>query len=284
MLKQRKETYEQLNKDLDESGNKEISTVDPDSRLMGNKKNGLEMGYNLQTVVDSKHKLIVDFDITQNAADQGNLNSMSQKSKIVFEKDEKDELEVLADKGFYQAEDLRKCEENNTITYVSKQVYSNSTNDRDFYTDRFKYDKDKDIYVCPANQELRRIKHRKEDVKQIKYRNYEACKNCVYKERCTTSIKGRIISRSKDQDFLDIVDARTQENMDKYLKRQTIVEHPFGTIKRTMNAGYYLCRGMDSVVGETSLVLLAYNLKRVINILGIDDFRRKISELRPSFS
>ena len=178
MLKQRKETYEQLNKDLDESGNKEISTVDPDSRLMGNKKNGLEMGYNLQTVVDSKHKLIVDFDITQNAADQGNLNSMSQKSKIVFEKDEKDELEVLADKGFYQAEDLRKCEENNTITYVSKQVYSNSTNDRDFYTDKFKYDKDRDLYLCPANQELKRVKHRKEDVKQIRYKNYEVCKNC----------------------------------------------------------------------------------------------------------
>jgi len=284
LMKNRRKKYEELDKKLEETGETEISTVDPDSRLMENKKNGLEMGYNLQVAVDSKNKLIVDFDLTQNASDQGNLDSMSLKAKEVFGKDEKDELEVLADKGFYQAEDLKKCEENNTTTYVSKQTYSNSTNDRDFYTDRFKYSKDKDIYVCPANQELKRIKHRKEDVKQIKYRNYEACKNCVYKERCTTSKKGRIISRSKDQDFLDIVDARTQENMDKYLKRQTIVEHPFGTIKRTMNAGYYLCRGMESVIGETSLVLLAYNLKRVINILGIDNFRKKISEFRPSFS
>lgn len=283
-LKKRKREYENLEKELKESGETEISTVDPDSRLMENKKNGLEMGYNLQVAVDSKNKLIVDFDITQNASDQGNLNSMSLKSKEVFGKEEKDELELLADKGFYQAEDLKKCEENNTITYVSKQTYANSTNDREFYTDKFKYDKDKDVYLCPGGYELNKIKHRKEDLDSFKYRNYEACKNCEYKTRCTTAKKGRTISRTKDQDFLDKVDARTQENMDKYLQRQMIVEHPFGTVKRTMNAGYYLCRGMESVVGETSLVMLAYNFKRVLNILGIEKFRRKIAELRASFS
>jgi transposase len=284
LLRQRKETYEELGKQLNESGDKEISTVDPDSRLMENKKNGLEMAYNLQTAVDSKHNLIVDFDVTQNAADQGNLNSMSQKSKEVFGKDEKDELDVLGDKGYYQAEDLKECEKNNTITYVSKQTYSNSTNDRDFYTDKFRYDKERDIYLCPANEELKRVKHRKEEVQQIRYKNFEACEKCGYKDRCTTAKRGRTISRSKDQDFLDTVDARTQENMDKYLLRQMIVEHPYGTIKRTMNAGYYLCRGMESVVGETSLILFAYNFKRVINILGIEELRRKIAELRPSFS
>ena len=283
-LKQRKKTYEAIEQELKESGETEISTVDPDSRLMENKKNGLEMGYNLQIAVDEKHKLIVDFDVTQNASDQGNLNSMSQKAKKAFDMEDKGELELLADKGFYQAEDLKKCEENNTITYVSKQTYANSTNDREFYTDKFKYDKDKDIYLCPGGYELNKINHKKEDRKSTKYRNYEACKNCEYKTRCTTAVKGRIITRSKDQDFLDKVDARTQENMDKYLQRQMIVEHPFGTIKRTMNAGYYLCRGMESVLGETSLIMLAYNFKRVLNIVGIDNLRRKIAELRPSFS
>lgn len=283
-LKQRKKTYEAIEQELKESGETEISTVDPDSRLMENKKNGLEMGYNLQIAVDEKHKLIVDFDVTQNASDQGNLNAMSQKAKKAFNMEDKDELELLADKGFYQAEDLKKCEENNTITYVSKQTYANSTNDREFYTDKFKYDKDKDIYLCPGGYELNKINHKKEDRKSTKYRNYEACKNCEYKTRCTTAVKGRIITRSKDQDFLDKVDARTQENMDKYLQRQMIVEHPFGTIKRTMNAGYYLCRGMESILGETSLIMLAYNFKRVLNIVGIDNLRRKIAELRPSFS
>lgn len=283
-LKQRKNAYEAIEQGLKESGETEISTVDPDSRLMENKKNGLEMGYNLQIAVDAKHKLIVDFDVTQNASDQGNLNSMSLKAKDAFDMKEKDKLELLADKGFYQAEDLKKCEDNNTITYVSKQAYANSTNDREFYTDKFKYDKDRDIYLCPGGYELNKIKHRKEDLDSFKYRNYEACKNCEYKTRCTTAKKGRTISRSKDQDFLDKVDARTQENMDKYLQRQMIVEHPYGTIKRTMNAGYYLCRGMESVLGETSLIMLAYNFKRVLNIIGIDNLRRKIAELRPSYS
>ena len=284
ILKKRKKTYEELSKELEESENNEISTVDPDSRLMENKKNSVEMNYNLQVAVDSKNKLIVDFDVIQNASDQGNLNSMSQKAKVIFGKEKNDELETLADKGYYQAEDLKECELNNTTTYVSKQIYANATKDRDFYGDRFKYNKDKDIYLCPANQELKRGKSKSEDPKIIKYKNYDACKICKDKDRCTKAAAGRIISRSKEQDFLDRVDARTQENMDKYQLRQMIVEHPFGTIKRTMNAGYYLCRGLESVLGETSLILLAYNFKRVINIMGIDNLRRKIAELRAPFS
>ena len=171
-----------------------------------------------------------------------------------------------------------------TIFQLTNTTYANSTNDRDFYSDKFKYDKDKDVYICPGGYELEKIKQRKKDVQSSKYRNYEACKKCEFKARCTKAEKGRIVTRSKDQDFLDKVDSRTQENMDKYLQRQMIVEHPYGTIKRTMNAGYYLCRGMGSVVGETSLILLAYNFKRVINIIGIENLRRKIAELRPTFS
>lgn len=283
ILKNRRKSYEDLEEKLNQSGETQISTVDPDSRLMENKKNGLEMGYNVQIAVDSKHKLILDFDVTQNPSDQGNLNSMSQKAKEALGKKEDDVLEVLADKGYYQDKDLKKCEENNTVTYVTKQTYSNSTGDKDFYSDKFVYDKKSDTYKCPAGHELKRINHKK-DVERIKYRNYEACGKCEYKNRCTKAKKGRVISRAKNQDFLDKVDARTQENMDKYMLRQTIAEHPFGTIKGSMNAGYYLCRGMESVTAETSLVMLAYNFKRVLNILGIKEFRRKIAELRPNFS
>lgn len=186
----------EIEEELNESKETQISTVDPDSRLMENKKNGLEMGYNLQIAADSKNKLILDFDVTKNPADQGNLNSMSQKAK------------------------------------------------------------------------------------EIRYKNYKACNKCEYRDKCTKSKKGRTITRSPYQDFLDRVDERTQENMDKYLQRQMIVEHPFGTIKRTMNAGYYLCRGTGSVISESSLIILAYNFKRLLNILGTKEFRRKIAELR----
>lgn len=283
-LKERKKKYKNIEQELKDSGQTQISIVDPDSRLMENKKNGLEMAYNVQTVVDSKHKLIADFEITQNPSDQGNLNSMSQKAKEAFGLDEKDNLEILADKGYYNAKDLIKCDSNNTTTYVPKQTYASATKDKDFYHDKFKYDKSKDVYVCPAGQELKKMKHRTKNLDKFRYRNPKACNECESKGRCTKAKTGRIVTRVKEQDFLDTVDSRTRENMDKYLQRQEIVEHPFGTIKRTMNAGYYLCRGIESVEGETSLALLAYNLKRVITIFGVKELMRKISQLRPSFS
>lgn len=129
----------EIEEELNESKETQISTVDPDSRLKENKKNGLEMGYNLQIAVDSKNKLILDFDVTKNPADQGNLNSMSQKAKEILGKEEKEGIEVLADKGYYQGKDLKECEENNTTTYVSKQVYANATGNKEFYTDKFIY-------------------------------------------------------------------------------------------------------------------------------------------------
>jgi hypothetical protein len=166
---------------------------------------------------------------------------------------------------------------------VTKQISSNATGVREFYGDKFKYDKERDIYICPQGKELYRMNHRIENPKRVKYRNFKACGKCEYKDSCTTSKKGREITRAKDQDFLDIVDARTRYNFDKYLQRQMIVEHPFGTIKRTMNAGYYLTRGMESVEAETALIMLSYNIKRAINIIGVKELIRKIRSLRTIF-
>ena len=277
-LKRRKEKYKYLEKKLTDSGENEISTVDQDARLMDNKNNGVEVSYNVQTAVDSENSLIVAYDVINNPSDQGNLNKMAEKAKEIFIG--KKEIEVAADKGYYQGEDLKKCEENKTITYVAKQTQSNSTGDREFYGDKFKYVEERDIYICPTGKELYRAKHKKEAPKRIRYKNYKACQECEYKKRCTKSAKGREINRSKHQDFLDIVDARTQENMEKYLERQKIVEHPYGTIKRSMNAGYFLTRGLDSVKAETALIMLAYNMRRAINILGVKQIIHKIQEIR----
>lgn len=113
---------------------------------------------------------------------------------------------------------------------------------------------------------------------QDEYRNYEACKNCEFKVRCTKSKKGRVITRHVDQDFLDTIDLQTELNMDKYKLWQMIVEHPFGTIKRNWGAYYYLTRGRTSVTAEMSLSFLAYNLKRAINILGTKEILRMLRE------
>ena len=203
---------------------------------------------------------------------------MAQASKETLGKKENETLEVLADKGYYQAEDLKKCEENNTLTYVTHQVYSNATGDPEYYGDKFKYDPDNDTYICPMGQVLFRMKHRVDEPDRIRYKNFKACKKCPNKNKCTKSADGRVICRSKHQDFLDTVDARTLANMDKYLQRQMIVEHPFGTIKRSMDAGYFLTRGLESVKAEAALTFLAYNMKRAIKILGVAKILEEIEK------
>jgi len=277
-LRERKNKYEKYKEHLDKTGENEISTTDPDARLMCNNNNNVDVSYNIQTTVDSKHKIIVDFKVSQKPNDLGELDNMALRAKKLFKGKE---FEVLADKGYYKAEDLKKCVENGITPYVTKQIYSNGTGDRDFYGDRFKYDKDKNVYICPAGKELYYARDRKQKGKGIighEYRNYEACKNCEFKDRCTKSEKGRVICRHVDQDFLDTIDLQTELNMEKYKLRQMIVEHPYGTIKRSWGAYYFLTRRKISVTAEISLSLLVYNLKRVMNILGNDELIRRLKE------
>lgn len=276
-LKNRKEKYEELQKQLKETGQNEISTTDPDARLMCNNNNNVDVSYNVQTTVDAKEKLIVDFKVTQKPNDLGELDNMALRAKKLFGNKP---LEVLADKGYYNARDLKKCVKKYITPYVSKQVYANGTGDRDFYADKFQYDKEKDIYICPAGQELTRGRTRKKkgQIVGYDYFNYDACKNCDMKSRCTRSKKGRYIFRHVDQDFLDTIDFNTELNKDKYKLRQMIVEHPFGTIKRSWGAYYFLTKRRISVTAEVSLAYLAYNFRRVINILGPGEMLRRLKE------
>ena len=272
----RKAFYNNLENELKKSGDNEISTIDPDARIMDNKKNGLEVNYNVQIAVDGRNSLILAVDVTNKPSDQGHLNDMAQAAKEALGLGAKEVLEVVADKGYYQADDLKKCNENGTVTYVTHQTYSNGTGNPEYYSDKFRYDSEKDIYICPQGENLYSAKHKKDDPERVRYKNYKACSSCPNKELCTKSGKGREINRSKDQDFLDIVDGKTEQNMDKYLKRQMIVEHPFGTVKRPMNAGYFLTRRLESVKAEANLTFLAYNIKRVINILGVKEIVSRI--------
>jgi transposase len=272
-LQSRKAVYEDYKEKLEKENISEISKSDPDARQMKVNNNGIEVGYNVQAAVDDKNKLIVEFDVTNSSADQNQLSEIAIKAKKTLGVDS---LECLADKGYYNTEELIKCEEENIISYVAKPVSRNSTGVRDFYPDRFKYDSQKNVYICPCNQELKF--KRKKDGMDV-YSNFDACGNCQMKSQCTTSKKGREICRLDNQDFLDIVDSRTEENKDKYQRRQMVIEHVFGTVKRTMNAGYFLTRRFDSVRGELSLTFLTYNLKRVINIFGVKEILRMLATI-----
>ena len=277
-LKDRKEKYQQYIRKLKQSGENEISTTDPDSRLMAN-HNNVEVSYNIQTTVDAKHKLIADFKVIQKPNDLGELDNMALRAKKLFGNKT---FEVLADKGYYQAKDLKKCTENGITVYITKQTYANGTKDQAFYSDQFKYDPTKNTYLCPAGKELHYYRARKKDGKIIgyEYRNDAACKDCKFKARCTRAQKGRSICRHADQDFLDRVDSQTKRNLKKYKLRQMIVEHPFGTIKRGWGAYYFLTKRKVSVSAEISLSFLAYNLKRAINILGTEEILRRLRQRR----
>jgi transposase len=279
-LRNRKNKYEAYKNKVEKSGSNEISTTDPDARLMSNNNNNVDVSYNVQTTVDAKHKLIADFKVTQKPNDLGELDNMALRAKKLF--GGKD-FEAVADKGYYKASDLKKCVKKGITPYVAKQIYSNGTGDQDFYTDQFQYDKEKKCYICPAGKELyyyRNRTHKKKGLVGYEFRNYDACKNCECKKRCTKSEKGRTICRHVDQDFLDTIDLATERNKEKYKQRQMIVEHPFGTIKRSWGAYYFLTKRKVSVSAEISLSFLAYNLKRVMNILGIKELVKRLQEKR----
>ena len=276
-LKNRKGHYEEMEKELEEGEKNEISTTDPDSRLMSNNNGTLNVSYNVQTAVDSKHKLIIAFEVVTQPNDLGCLSPLALLVKQFLECET---VDMLADKGYYHVDCLKKCVENGIRPYVSKQSYSNRTGNKKYYADKFSYDKAKDVYTCPAGEELTYARTRKNKEKEIIGYDYrsKACKNCLEKPLCTKNKTGRTIFRNVNQDFLDTIDLKTQADYEKYKQRQMIVEHPFGTIKHIWDAGYFLTRGKESVTAEVALSYLAYNLKRTISILGVEEMIERLKE------
>ena len=279
-LKKRKNRYESMGKELEEGEKNEISTTDPDARLMSNNNGTVDVSYNVQTAVDSKHKLIIDFEVITQPHDLGCLSPMALQVKHFLECET---IDMLADKGYYNVDCLKTCLENGIRPYVSKQSYANRTGNKKYYADQFKYDKEKDLYTCPTGEELLYSRTRKSKENVVighDYRNRKACENCLEKSLCTRNKRGRTIFRNVNQDFLDTIDLKTAEDMEKYKQRQMIVEHPFGTIKHIWSANYFLTRGIESVTAETALTYLAYNFKRTINILGVEEMVKRLKERR----
>lgn len=274
-LASRKKTYQDYNDKLDNKGISEISTVDKDARLMSVNNNGVDVCYNVQMAVDNKNCLIVGYDVINNPSDQGQLYKMSKKSMAALGVDN---IKVLADKGYYNTKDLKACEKENIKTYVPKQIFSNATGNREFYSDKFIYNKEEDVYICPAGHKLSCARKRPigDKTKRLRYTNSSACKACEFRGLCTKGNRGRYITRDVNQGFLDIVNKRTEENKELYRTRQMIVEHPFGTIKRGWGLTHFLTRGLTSVKTEIALTFSAYNMLRVINILGVKEIMKRL--------
>ncbi len=273
-LEEEKQRYEQVQHQMKATGQREVSLVDPDSRLMRVDSQRLEVGYNVQTSVDAKRHLIVDFDVINNSTDHHQLTKDAKAAKQMLDVDQ---LDVVSDKGFYVEKDLRDCEAEGLKVFMPIPAVVNphmrfGVPEPEFYTDLFVYDSVRDVYTCPAGWELGFWK-RSSKCKNVGGRLYRtmSCFSCSFRERCTRNKRGRILYRSEYEGSVERLRARleTSEGKEKLRLRRELVEHPFGTMKRAFNQGYLLLKGLRKVKGEVGFTMLAYNMRRAINILGV---------------
>ncbi len=264
-LKERAAEVRSMIAELDRTGESQISLTDPDSRAM-KVRIGTDVCYNAQTAVDDKHKLIVAVEVTNEPTDRNWLSPMAIEAKTVMGVET---LVVVADKGYSSAREVEACVNANITPYLPKPETSANKALGLFTKDDFRYDREQDLYVCPAGEELtfRHASHEKgRDVRY--YRTY-VCGRCALRPQCTRNSQSRRISRSANESVLEEMNARVAANPEILRKRKAIVEHPFGTIKRWMNQLYFLMRGLGNVRAEFSLSALAYNLKRALTIVGV---------------
>ena len=279
-LIERRDLYQSYMNYLNETGETEISIVDPDARLMGNNRGGVDMAYNVQSVVDGEHHIVVDYDVSMNPSDQGQLSNMSK--RLIRQGYRR--FTLLADKGYYNGECLGKCKKFKIKAIVSRQAPSNPKDQpKDFNTDKFMYDSDYDTYTCPTGATLH--PHNKKTADRRTFYNKKACDKCQHADQCISGkSKYRTITRSKHSDIYDETDRIFKSNLQTYKFRQQIVEHPFGTVKRTMDGGYFLLRRRRKVRTEAALLLLGYNLKRVYNVLGFSEIMVRLDSRISCFS
>ena len=264
-LKERKGRYEELLKELGASGQSQVSLTDPESRAMALTPRG-EVSYNVQTAVDRKHHLIVEQDVTNEGLDNHQLFTMAQKTKQMLGQDE---LQVVADMGYYNHEELKRCEEAGITTYVSKPLVSKNTARGLFGKEKFVYEADGDCYRCPAKERLDFRFETQEGDKKFRYYWTQACPGCALKAQCTTDPRFHRIKRWEHEAVLERIEQRVKANTVILKLRQQLVEHPFGTIKFWNDQRHFLMRGLEKVKAEFSLSTLAYDIKRALNIVGV---------------
>ncbi len=269
--------HEELERQLEASGESQVSLTDPDAKLMKTAK-GSEVSYNVQTVVDSKHKLIVAYEVTNERNDLGQLAVMAQQAQEALQVEE---LTVLADGGYYEGNALKECEEAGVTTYVPQPESREARRRGIFDRKQFRYDQERDLYVCPQGEELRFRSVKHERNKQFKVYKTKACAACPLRAQCTTSKYGRKLVRWVDQEVIDRLQARNRGRPELLKLRKTLAEHPFGTIKWGMDQGFFLLKGIRKVTTEFGLTVLSYNLKRVLNILGVEQMISLLANANP---
>jgi len=283
---------EEFLKQLEETGEKQISLTDPDSRSMPMGQ-GTDVAYNLQSCVDEKNQMIVEHDVVNDVTDQNQLSRMAKKTKATLEVEK---LDVVADRGYYDGDEIKKCEDANITVYTQKPNTSANRKLGLFIKDAFRYDSKNDEYICPANKRLKFRSMLNEQGRWTRYYVTPACRTCPLKSKCTRGEQRRI-SRWLHEDVLDRMRERVRNRPDIMKIRRELVEHPPSPrlrrtspfektkrwpVRRSFNVGgwdqgFFLTRGLGNVRTEASLSVLAYNMRRAINILGVQRLIQAVS-------
>lgn len=263
----RKEGYKQIEQQLKESGQPQVSTSDPDSRQMITRNNITEVAYNIQTSVDAKHNLPFDYDVT-NTNDAKAMGNMLQRAENILETKD---FTALYDKGYHTGSEFQKAADLGIDVMVAIPSVASNAPNPDYNVENFAFDKTNDCYTCPQGEILTTNGRWHQD-KTYRFKRYTttACKTCPAKPECSKAICGKAIQRSEYQELVDNNKKRINENKELYRKRQQIVEHPYGTIKRQWGFSYILTKkGIDRASADVGFIMIAYNLRRIINIVGI---------------
>ena len=252
---------------LNESPDKQVSPTDPDARSMMTRGTGI-VGYNVQTAVDTQHHLIVAHEVSNVGSDCDQLSSMAKQACKAIASET---LSVVADRGYFKSEQILACH-----AYVPKPMTSGAKADGRFNNDAFIYDAAKNQYICPAGEAL--IWRYSNVEKGLKLHRYwsSKCQGCALKSQCTPSTERRV-RRWEHEAVLEEMQLRLSKAPEMMRVRKWTVEHPFGTLNQWMGATHFLTRKLVGVSTEMSLNVLAYNLKRVMKIIGTNSLMKALS-------
>ncbi len=265
-LKEQMQRLEILKVTMLATPDQQISLTDPDARSMATSGRGSGVvGYNVQIAVDTEHDLIITHQVTNDGSDRSQLSHVAKEAKATLEVEN---LDVVADRGYFNSEEILACEAAGITVTLPKPMTSNSKAEGRFGKQDFRYLAEEDVYICPAGESL--TYHYTTEEKGLLLRRYwtNARQSCAIKQSCTTG-KERRITRWEHEHILEVVQRRLDEHPEKMRQRRETAEHPFGTIKARMGATHFLMKTLPRVATEMALHVLAYNLTRVMNIIGV---------------
>ena len=274
---QRKDGYKKIEQQLKESGQSQVSTSDPESRQLITRNNITEIAYNAQTTVDDKHYLPIDYKVT-NTNDYKAMGGMLRRAKTILRSND---FTSLYDKGYHTGSEFKIADDLGIDVMVAVPTVAANAPTQKYNVENFVFDVINDCYTCPQG-ELMTTNGRWHQAKTYRFKRYTttACKTCPAKAECSKAICGKAIQRSEFQEYVDRNKNRIKENKQLYRKRQQIVEHPYGTIKRQWGFSYIITKKyIERAEADFGFIMVAYNLRRIINIVGMQELGKYLESI-----